>query len=198
MILQDLLRNIVLYKGIIRPYVQSWREYLLSAFALQNHQKNVKYTPDYSFEAQQESLERNGITLILQGNDYSSLSNITGTRTISKNETDSTVDLCLHQPSHTIMSATISNNRPVVLVGSLVNDYIAVTGKSFLSADTVIAIIPRPGSIITKALTTGFTFANICSFLFFETREKGGSLGERSLPHGETLLLYSKEGGDQS
>lgn len=181
MILQELLRNIVLYRGVFTPLFISWKEYLLSASL-----GKYKFLEDASalqpftkpFQTLFLPIAKNTMS---QKNVLSFLKERVETHTITFAKAFSIEYL----PSETIITAMKlamdSNSFISVLMGSSDGKYAVTTTKTEVSLF---------GS--SSNITTGFVFEKIGSFLFHETHERREYLGEFSLLHEEIHLLYPK------
>src|ERR1700722_19466733 len=84
MILQELIRNIVLYKGFIQPFIQSVREYLFVAYNTSQSQIVRKRYALHSVNEQDAALLTYDRSRFIQKNASFSLESLTGTRTIPK------------------------------------------------------------------------------------------------------------------
>lgn len=185
MILQELLRSTVLYKGVVRPLVQTWTDSVVSRYSKQNlllpYQTASLSSFDDSLPLKEAVVDETSMMLGMS----LSLSEITGTRTISS------------QIAFSNSKQAISNNRDVMLVCGPINERIAELGKTHYRAYPEYVDLRSGSSSLVVGSTTGYYTEQIYFYLISETHERREYLGEFSLTHEENHLLYLKEGGDR-
>jgi len=196
MILQDLLRNIVLYKGVIRPVLQSWKESLVAVY-LKPPYLSVYHRTSFPLSEAGEDRFRAGAN-----SQYSfiystfSLSELSGTRTISYADLISINNSTIKREERASKSALTSNNLLTVLTTGLVVEDTVAIGKTHLRSHVSSTGLLSKSLSQSRNATTGYTYRETYFFLSLETHEKREYLGEFSLTHEETPLLYLKEGGE--
>jgi hypothetical protein len=167
MILQDLLRNIVLYNGIFNPYLQSVKEYILTFLSL-------------SYKHQEELLLASEADLPHKLSILASLP-ATGTRTFSERELVISSQIVTENTIEKLHSLESGNQTITVLM----NDGIDITGKTH-SDNTELGIdISENVTFSSPSITTGSINEYIQLFFSSETHEKREYLGEFSLTHEE-------------
>ncbi len=196
MLLQELLKNIILYKGIVKPIMQSWSDgliveytnqlYLLGCLSILSSLNEAKMTSGMlGYEA--KSLEISFENAIAES---------TGTRTISD---FSTVSNTSQAGKFSLGKASFGNSLIAMLSNGQIDENAVKTGKTYLQTHPLLVIQLQSDSTKTISTTTGLLSNKLCFFLSRETHEKREYLGEFSLTHEETHLLVAfKEGGELS
>ena len=196
MILQDLIRNYVLYRGVLKPLLVSWKE-ALSAGYQREIVGGTSFLPFLALN-RRESLgdgEEMGWD-ISDEYDLSLLAKISGTRTITDYIKHSMRGFEVFYQRGASLGASLSGNSEcIVLRGSMIEDNAVSITKT--SSQTSISTEDFGDSATSHTInkTTGYDKQQINSFLF-ETHEKREYLGEFSLTHEETPLLYQLGGGE--
>lgn len=197
MFLQDLIRNVVIYKGVMRPFIESWREHLMTAYMKQNPHyayqisdfplpKPKKQKPRFSLYCNTD-LKLSKVSLFEQS----------GTRTITNMRLLANDNFNIYQGKASHRYNATSNNIITVLTDAVYDEDIVLSNKTehiYAQTTTDFVIL---SSLHTYSATTGFTRKNINTFLSLETHEKREYLGEFSLTHEETPLMYLKRGGEE-
>ena len=161
MILQDLIRNIVLYKGFINPFLQSVIDYVLQL-------KSV------SKASHDEGLAFKSVKI----DEIQSLVRLTGTHTIPGGKV---IGLAAEDRAQTLYSAANGN----VTVTLLVDESLDVSAQTYLQASFAARDSFQSRTIPMGKVTTGFFIENTYFVLSRETHEKREYLGEFSLSHEE-------------
>ena len=162
MILQEVIRNIVLYNAFIKPWLKSVSEYLLAGKS-----KVALY-------------EANSFNKLL----VFPLTTVTGTHTIAYKEIVSQNFFERRNTAMTRDSALNGNGS----IGVLMEEDAVGSSKSGLSAESLRINFSASSYPITATATTGFIFENTYLFFSHETHEQREYLGEFSLPHEENLF----------
>ncbi|HVA96369.1 MAG TPA: hypothetical protein VND99_01820 [Candidatus Acidoferrales bacterium] len=184
MILQELLRNIVLYKGVVKPLLQTWTDSLRGMYARQKYFASFsKALIDHSEAEIQPFIADWGYYTQPHKSKFS-LSNTTGTHTMSY------IDLIAKHKS------LAGNDFMVVLTDGLVDEGVERTSKTYYQTVATTGKLSVLISSFTACVTTGHLVEDIYAHLVPETHGKREYLGEFSLTHEETQLLYLKEGGE--
>jgi len=175
MILQELLRNIVLYRGVVKPVLQAWKESLFLRY--------IRLTPQLVIKNHiQEAVSLEAVSHAF----------LTGTLTIPFYIVAVVESIILNQAKQRTISATVGNDKCTVLMGggvaekavtSSITDYFCYS----LGMDKF-----SPVRTIQRDLTTGFIIENLYLYLS-ETHEERELLGGFSLSHEGNPLLYLTE-----
>ena len=197
MILQDLIRNYMMYREVLQPLFESWTEPWIG-----DSPKKLPLTPFYklNFASSKARNARATKSLDWEFPDHSRellLTQISGTRTIS------TVKRCRILSDGQSFEAQIekapaspSRETHMLLTDHRVNEFIVDIGKT--SNKTHILSVEKTESSLQKTVnaTTGYESKQINFFLIPETHEKREYLGEFSLTHEAIHLCSSKKGGE--
>lgn len=199
MILQELIRNYVLYREVLKPILTSWRDSLAASYY---NEINRMPLSELSFSINKAKVLVDGGDGEELGWDISdeyeamSINKISGSRTITKHiiSSISSFDLLVNVENN-YMRALPSKDMCIVLADDLMSKQAAMTSKTYnrdnlLSSNSLLLGTPEGISA-----TTGYANQQINSFLF-ETHEKREYLGEFSLTHEETPLMVYQEGGE--
>jgi len=175
MFLQELLRNIVTYKGVIKPYIAVWKEALVLR---------------YGTTSTQVVINNKAVTASIV--EAISISHITGTLTIPTHMMSfSRRDLS--KEGRTM--ALVGNNICTVLIKNEVGEYAVSTGKTLSLNNEIFsgeAIVSNDSS---RNSTIGFTIEKQYLFLLPETHGKRELLGGFSLSHEGNSFLHLSERG---
>jgi hypothetical protein len=170
MILQDLIRNIVLYNGVIDPYLQYVKEYVFSLLNSSNRQ-NINVADAFRAYSQ-----RNRIVFIS--------SFVTGTHTTSY------VEKTLLDDSSTIhLEKCITLNYSSNVMLTMPTDKGTVKSnktQSQVNSSSIVYTQNQTGTYVES--TTGSFNEKPNLFFSHETHEKREYLGEFSLPHEEIQI----------
>jgi len=162
MLLQEIIRNIFLYNGLIEPWIKSVKEDRTL------RKKKVVYPEANS------SIKVSLVPLI----------SATGTRTITKRNIHSLYYFKTEKANMTENSASIGNN----IISMLATENIAELGKNSFSTSVSSINLLNDSYSAMSVTTTGFFIENTQLFFSHETHEKREYLGEFSLLHEENLL----------
>jgi hypothetical protein len=162
MILQEIIRNIVLYNGLVEPWLRLVKETIFS--------QNDGILP---FEA--NSLNKISLFPRIA---------LTGTHTITEKNVVLSSYFEREIPHVTKISASTGNT----FVSLLVTESIVELGRSNFSMNTSNINFLNDSHSVLSTITTGFFIENTQLFFSHETHEKREYLGEFSLPHEEILL----------
>ena len=197
MILQELIRNYVLYREVLKPLLVSWKDSLTTGYY-----KEFAYNSSSGLLLALNKAKSLGDGEEL-GWDISdeyeakSVTQITGTHTI-------TVQRFLLQHEYDLVDQNeirlkrngASNYTHIVLGSTHVQEYVMKSSKTISALSSLALKLIPSGSSQGQFFTTGYESKQINSFLF-ETHEKREYLGEFSLTHEETPLMCQLEGGEQ-
>ncbi|HWY79137.1 MAG TPA: hypothetical protein VNW29_02145 [Candidatus Sulfotelmatobacter sp.] len=173
---------------IIKPFLQPWREFILSTLYNDNpYGIHIRFA--MSLKVPKPQLINIQKSIIFQNNNYFALSSITGTCTISQYKGVGLQNFLLDEAGKETQLVTISKNTLIVLIGISMREYAVETGKTSLSSTLIYKNLSTSIQGLTNATTTGFILEKY-SFFFFKTHEKRGSLGERSFTHDEIQSMY--------
>jgi hypothetical protein len=167
MILQDIIRNVVLYNGVIDPYLKSVKEYVLSLFISSYKQPGelLSYYHGYSTNK----------TVFFASDSF------TGTLTIPNSER-LLLDNFKPVAKSLISTLKVSSNS---LMSMLVSESVANSSKTY-SVTMSSRINSFTKDVVSgQEITTGSYFEYTSLFFSCETHEKREYLGEFSLPHEE-------------
>lgn len=194
MILQDLIRNIVLYKGIIRPFLQSWKESLLLVTYRVSPSVAPVNTQTRKKRVMQPRVRRVNASSHLDKFIYRLTKEITSLNTITAHKIVLSEDFSFSSLNISTEIVTLnSRSFTLLLEGNDLKEQAIMTSKTVVSAtDSAVIFVSEKASNSTCS-TTGFDTEKISSFLFHETHERREYLGEFSLPHEEIHLMYRKE-----
>jgi len=198
MILQELIRNWILYREVLKPILGSWKDSLRAGYS-----KEIFLTSSSELNLALINAKgiRDGGELGWDTSDEyhtSSLNRISGTHTITKYAAHPMHGTeLLEWPTATCDSALISKGGCILLRGNLVDEKTANKGKTSSSISASYIDFSNLALEMTGDTTTGFESKQINTFLI-ETHEKREYLGEFSLTHEETPLMYQLEGGEYS
>ena len=191
MILQELLRNIVLYRSLINPLLQLVKENMFTLWKL-------PYAPqesDLKLIKRQTWVEakKNG-EHISQVSDLS-LFNISKTNTIPMQ-----IYQCVNYKSRIVKekeqyTATISRFDMFVLGNDRDSEWPMESTKTILSINVLCLNFLSLASGVLSGTTTGLTFEKCILYFSHETHEKREYLGEFSLTHEEIQFNSMKERG---
>lgn len=173
MILQELLRNIVLYRGVLKPFFHSWSDTISTHYLKRHSSVSSLKISSAKFEAKKVFL------LVTLGNHET-----TGTctmsylslRNVSKSKTGNDVGI------------------PLVVIGAYENT--VKTAKTYSQSFLSESILPITVLTRKNERTTGFATERSYTFLITETHEKRESLGGFPLTRDETHLMFYKRGGE--
>jgi hypothetical protein len=181
MILQDLIRNVFLYKGVIKPFLKSWKENLIAPSSA-------------SLSLFENNLASFGILKTFQGPFPSRIEAAIAKKAVSA-EFNSRLGTHTIVITKAISLQYLSSEIVIRIMEVVTNGSTIIT---MLMNDEVHKQVVTATKTMTeqltkdKNLTTGFANLTISSFLFHETHEKREYLGEFSLHHEEALLMYQK------
>lgn len=172
MILQELIRNIVLYNEFIKPYIRSVKDHVLSfdrfsyRRTLQNFAKHQLYLP--------------------QKTAFSSFSAMTGTQNIS-------TEKCIVSDQIKDIDRDTQRNSSSI-ISMLIQKKVVILGKTHFSTECTSLDAVEKQTITVSKTTTGLIIAYTQIFFSRETHEKREYLGEFSLPHEENRFtsLYER------
>ena len=174
MILQELLRNIVTYKEVIKPYIDIWKEAIELRYGFFN-------THISTTNSRNEVVKASVLEAI-------SVSKITGTRTIQTLESLSQEHYLGKQTKEKINSATVGNNIVTMLMGDSVCDDVVMTSRTISFTTEICLGEARKKDVTRGGVTTGFIFEK-----HKITHEERELLGGFSLSHERHSLLYISE-----
>jgi len=177
MILQDLIRNILLYNGVIDPYIQSVKGYVFSFLASSIRQNN-----NISSVLRAYNPEERAICLP---------SSITGTCTTSYTENVFSVNSQTFYGVHNEIQYRDSS----IAIAMPVDENIVNSSKTHSRTDSSSLIYTHNQTGTYVESTTGFYTEKPNLFFSHETHEKREYLGEFSLPHEEIQLNIFKGRG---
>src|SRR6266568_2711381 len=197
MILQELLRNIVLYKGVIRPVLQSWKESLVAVYLKPPYLSAYQRTSFSHFEAREDRFRAGANTQNSLIYFTFSLPDQTGTRTISYADLISVNNSAIKREERVSKLALTSNILLTVLTDDLVDECAVRVGKTYLHSLLSSTELLNKSISQSRNVTTGCIYKETYFFLSLETHEKREYLGEFSLTHEETPKMHFKEGGEQ-
>jgi hypothetical protein len=198
MILQELLRNYILYREVLRPLIKSWSASLTTVYprhlSLITSQK-ASVASNLNLNVSDQASETRFNTSISES---ISLTKMTGTHTITSHEEYVMTEYeLLYKLKNKNISALTGNRVHIVLRNDSSSELAAKTRKT--RSQSLLSSIDNLNQKISKTVsaTTGYESKQLNTFLSLETHEKREYLGEFSLTHEETpLLLISKEGGE--
>ncbi len=196
MILQELIRNFILYRHVVRPILSSWKDSFMSGY----------YREVTGITSTELALVLNNVRLMSDGEELGwdisdeyeakSVTHISGSRTITNHKRLSmNEDDLFYEADVYFGSASLSKDDYVVLVDTRWYDRPVNSIKTDSATTILYAESITLGTQKTIVTTTGFANQQINSFLF-ETHEKREYLGEFSLTHEEIPLLYHLKGGE--
>jgi hypothetical protein len=195
MILQELIRNFILYREVVKPMLSSWRDSLTTGYykGIAGYSSSELIFALHTISAR-DGGEELGWDI---SDDYEamSLTQISGTRTI----TDKHIIFQDKAEARTSWhAALLSRKIPSMLTSAGSHEKTIDTGKtnslSYEPSQEIIILATKR----VKISTTGSESKQIKSFLITETHEKREYLGEFSLTHEETPLYAFSERGCES
>jgi hypothetical protein len=196
MILQELIRNFILYREVVRPMLASWKDSFAAGY----------YREIASISSHELNMAINKVKALGDGEELgwdisdeyeaTSVSQISGTRTITDSLTHPTYHFAIfNEAKMTFGSASVSKEIYIVLTSERLGNQAVKSGKTFtgeyISNSNVISL----ATLQNIYATTGYANQQINSILISETHEKREYLGEFSLTHEETPLMNFAEGG---
>src|SRR5258708_6944155 len=154
MILQELIRNIGLYKGVIKPFFNTWKEQLLLVSFLPQEQLVLsKRLAD--FQNQRGNSMKSAEQKEFREADL--LATLTGTRTIpNKKMILDGVLRKIEEEKHTYL-ATNGNVYLSMLMNDECVDNAAIEGKTKLTAENICVTMPDNVRSTRSISTTGFS-----------------------------------------
>jgi hypothetical protein len=198
MILQELLRNYIVYREVLKPLFESWKE----SFAVGQYKEVTGYSSsELNLALNKAKTLRDGEEFgwdISDEEDARSLSHITGTRTIASGNAvvwrDS--DVFYEEGSSKIL-ASAGRDAYVVLRYDQVSEYAVEIGKTYTHHFFLGTEFLMQNASKISGTTTGYESKQINFILSRETHEKREYLGEFSLTHEEIpLQVFFKKGGE--
>jgi len=195
MILQEFIRNYILYREVLKPILGSWKESLVLSYSKESF---ILSSTLFNLALNKGNTLGGGEELGWDISDeYEAMAptKTTGTNTITdyKDVLVMISDLFVRQ-EYFSETALVSKEVVIVLTNSTVNENAVDPGKTSsqtIISDTNFEVLRKSQ---TRVATTGCESKQINSFLF-ETHEKREYLGEFSLTHEETPLMYIQKGG---
>jgi len=195
MILQEFIRNYILYREVLKPILGSWKESLVLSYSKESF---ILSSTLFNLALNKGNTLGGGEELGWDISDeYEAMAptKTTGTNTITdyKDVLVMISDLFVRQ-EYFSETALVSKEVVIVLTNSMVNENAVDPGKTSsqtIISDTNFEVLRKSQ---TRVATTGCESKQINSFLF-ETHEKREYLGEFSLTHEETPLMYIQKGG---
>jgi hypothetical protein len=196
MILQDLIRNYILYRGVIRPILTAWKDSLTPS----PYREIVpSLSPELKLDINKAKELGGGEELgwdISDDYEAMSLTKVSGTHTITDHIVSSMSDSGpFYEAQNKRITALSSKIMHTVLIDSSSINCFDGIGQTHVYSLVLDAKTTELSVAKTQCLTTGFESKQINSFLF-ETHEKREYLGEFSLTHEETYLIYLQKGGE--
>jgi hypothetical protein len=195
MLLQELIRNFALYKGVMKPFIESWKDSLVTLYTKQNYQYayQIEEMPIPKSKKNRSRLSvyfKNALNI-----SEFSLSDGTGTLTIAYVKSTNYDIFWLDGVENGREFAVTGNTVITMLIDGPCIDNLVISDKTLLFDTYTGTEYFHLSSLNTYSITTGFTTKNVCSMLISETHERREYLGEFLLPHEENPLLYQKKGG---
>ena len=186
MILQELIRNIVVYKGVIKPVLLLWKESLLVRY---NSLAQSGFYKKGASEFTKTKMVAPNMSILK----IISLSNITGTRTIPLQRKITKDNFSLLLSKRIFKSALTGSSVSSVLIDTRMDEDIAATSKTiFQSQIARLSFLPQVSK--QKSIsTTGFTIETTYYFSFRKTHEERELLGGFSLTHERNQLMSTLE-----
>jgi len=192
MILQEFIRNFILYREVVRPVLSSWKDSLAGGYY-----KEIagNTSSELVFALHNIMMCGDGEELGWDiSDDYEaiSLTGVSGTRTI----TDKHIIIQNRSEAEIFWeTASVSKKISIMLTKAEIDEEIEGIGKTnnltYASSEKNVIL----GMDKFTTTTTGFESKQIKSFLISETHEKREYLGEFSLTHEETPLFAISERG---
>jgi hypothetical protein len=185
MILQELIRNIVLYKGFIQPLLQTVKDNAVYIYTTTSNKFAVSQLLVIKKKARIGEFEAISSYITV----FVPLSVITGTPTLPSHHKLIQVDSNRDQIYET-RSLSLDSNTTITM---LISENVDMTAQtSSLSVPTRTQFISST-LIINETLTTGFFVRHTILYFSHETHEKREYLGEFSLPHEENRFNRLQE-----
>ena len=192
MILQELIRNFILYREVVKPMFVSWKDSFAASYS-----KEIAGDSSSELIFALQSIKGGGDGEEL-GWDISdeyeemSLTQVSGTRTITDKHI---IHQKMPEPENFNRTASVSRKISIVLKVPKASENIVDIVKTRIFTVTSSANKVILGTEEKTNATTGFESKQIKSFLISETHEKREYLGEFSLTHEETQLFAFSERG---
>ena len=185
MILQELIRNIVLYKGFIQPLIQAVKENAVHIYTSTSNKFAVSQLLAIKKNARVGNYEAVSSYIMVSV----PLALTTGTRTIPSRhkliQTDSNRD-----QMYETRSSSLDSNTTITM---LMSESIDITTQTSLSSIPVRTQFISATLITNETVTTGFFTRHTLLYFSHETHEKREYLGEFSLPHEENRFNSLQE-----
>jgi hypothetical protein len=184
MILQELLKNIVFYKDLIKPILRTWTESLYASYSKSKYRylhQNAKLNLPEPERASNKAVS--GKEMV---DSACSLMNSEMTGTLTMSYFDAT-----NQNEITIGNIAVS-----MLVQAMIYEYAVKSGKTRSRMCIANNKVISNTTVKTLESTTGYTKKEVNPFLITKTHEEREYLGEFSLTHEEVRLSKLKEGGE--
>lgn len=191
MILQELIRNFILYREVVKPMVFSWKDSFTTKY-----QREIAGNQSFELISALQTIKARGGGEELGwdiSDDYErmAVAKTAGTHTITDKHR------VLYNKSEAGVfweTASISKKMSILLRDNRMSEKAAKIGKmiqaTFVSTGHVVILATKE----LTSTTTGFESKQIKSLLITEIHEKREYLGEFSLPHEETPLMTYLEG----